>query len=117
VVISDVPKNKDPHLYFYKAHRITPDTSWLKPKQPLVQNFQGIDKFFIGDELYTLTWGVNPGTAYDHYLEDIGHLSVLKIDGIQYNLTKQQYVQLMNDFAQLMHFKKLNKLETIQERR
>lgn len=111
-----IPKHfDDPHLYFYALHLITPDRAFRPPKQPLMKS--DINKFFIGEDQYTLTWEKDPSKDYDRLIKDIGSpLKLVYKDGKSRIIDKQEYIKLMNDFGKVIGCKPMKIIKVIQER-
>jgi hypothetical protein len=135
----------DPYDYYYAAYLITSDNGVIPPKQPL-EIFEGITDLFHGDERYTFKYDVHADIDYDrcehHFgptyiatgfpdvpsgstqltrasesLVDVPSASTPIIqNGVHTRISRDDYVALMQRFAQHRGFMKLEVLGTICER-
>lgn len=116
VVVKHVPLNHDPYDYYYKLCKITPELGRDPPTEPAIKNFQDIERFYIGLGKYTMTYSPNASQNYDRLRRNIGRLYIKKINGIKYELTKEDYIKLMNDYAQIIEVEPLDIIEMVQDR-
>ena len=103
--------NKDPYDYYYKRMYITHHSI-----VPVIQNFREITNFFINDEEYNMSVGIDPAKDYDRLIsEDYGTgngLSVQFTDGQKKILSKSEYVEIIENYFTLMQFQRINILMT-----
>ena len=92
---------------------MTTDIGMVPPKQPFHAQFQGITEFWIGENQYTFRYEPHPEKDFDR-LSRRGELSVVK-GSEKIKLSKDDYVKLMQDFADLAGFEALHS-ETLVER-
>ena len=96
--ITELSTYSDPYKYYYNLNLITKDDSYVPSKNPIVHNFNGIKKFYIGGNKYTLRYVPNPESDYDRLKSALGNLTIVCIDKNVKLLTKTKYVQLMKQF-------------------
>lgn len=109
VIVSNVPKEfqDNPYTYYYEKNHITARL-YNPPKPPLVKDFQGIREFYIGDDPYMMVYRPNGAEDYDRLIEDIGSpISVVKTDGKKYELTRDEYALILDDFGKMCGFRPL----------
>ena len=104
VVFKNIPSNmkNDPYDYYYNIDQITSDIGIIPPKQPVIQNFQKIDKFFIGKSQYTLRYKIDAASDYDRIskFDNFGDgMTLLLTDGTKIKLNKAKYIKLMKDYG------------------
>jgi hypothetical protein len=116
IVLGTVPKKylMDPYDYYYKADLITTDHGFKNPKRPLLPNFKGITNFYLGPDRYTLRFAPDAKKNYQRLASEIGPLTIEK-RGKKYPLSQNEYITLMNEFANEMDFKRLKAIHTIFE--
>lgn len=88
----------------YKARAlITPDLGSVPPDLPMVLNFSGITRFFIGDDRYTLRYAPRAAQDFDDMKERFENkrISVCK-NGTRKVLDKRDYVSLMRQFGKII---------------
>ena len=85
--------NYDPYRYYYDKHTITNGSSVYGrdnngnririQRELFIKNFDGVTRFYEGDEMYTLCYNPDPKSHYEwrETLENFGEYSVDKIDG------------------------------------
>ena len=103
-----IQNEKDPYDYYYSLEMITA-SSYL---EPIIENFEGITKYYIDDEEYTLTY--NEPEEYEKILIrcDGQHMYIFQ-NGLKIELTKEMYISLMERFRQLIKVEKLYKQEDV----
>jgi hypothetical protein len=70
-------------------------------RDSLIKNFQSIQKFFIGNEIYNLTYHPFPDKEFDRITQLIGpELFIEKTDTIKYQLDKDSYCKLIKEFGE-----------------
>lgn len=112
--VANIPQF-DPYNRYYPEHKITADCRYNPPKEPLVI-FQDIKEYYVGDQVYTMTYSPHPERDYDRLMEwNEGNPSILLMDGTKKELFKEDYVDLMLDFGDLLGFQPLER-EAIHER-
>lgn len=119
VVVSGVPREleNDPYNYYWKARLITLDISRHIPVQPIHQNFYNIDEFYIGDIQCVLNYAPYPSSYYDRtttYYNSL--LYIVPVDGEKYELSKEEYINLVEGFGELMGASPLQNINIIHER-
>ncbi len=83
-------------------------------RNPLIKNFQSIQKFFIENETYNLGYNPFPEKEYDRLVQSIGpNLFVEKTDGIKYPLNKQEFCDLMKEFGEVAGFCPLDHIDVL----
>lgn len=127
VVIKGVPTGHDPYHYYYDKILITPDLSLDIPTIKHT-HFQNITEFYINDKPYTFSFDLDAAKKYDiltlHLNDDDhdddhdkpNHLYVVKTDGLRYELSRDEYISLMNDYAKEINCGKLLDVVIIHER-
>jgi hypothetical protein len=110
VIVNFPEKVEDPYDKYWNSGLMTSDKSFTPPKEPVYNNFQDIEEFFIVEngkkETYTLRHNSTPEKEYDRLTKSIGKpLSVKYTDGIEKDLSKKDYVKLMKDFGKLLKIK------------
>ena len=111
VIVTSPMTEEGPYDKYWNGGLMTTDLGFVPPKEPIYPNFQDIKEFFIVEksgkkQKYTLRHAPNPGKDYDRLVKDIGKpLSVKYTDGKEKDLSKQDYIQLMNDFGKLLNTK------------
>ena len=103
----------DPYDLFFDRAVMTADIGMVPPKQPFHAQFQGITEFWIGENQYTFRYEPHPEKDFDR-LSQRGELYVVK-GSEKIKLSKDDYVKLMQDFADLAGFETLHS-ETLVER-
>eukprot|EP00438_Fugacium_kawagutii_P016461 Skav211454 [mRNA] locus=scaffold379:112596:113276:- [translate_table: standard] len=103
----------DPYDFYFDQTLMTPDIGTVPPMQPVHAQFQGITEFWIGEDQYTLRFEPHPEEDFDR-LAEMGELSVVKA-GAKVKLAKDDFVKLMQDFAEFAGFETLHS-ETLVER-
>jgi hypothetical protein len=114
----NMAKYDNPYEYFYHHNLITDDEGRIPPQKPSIQNFDNIDKFYIGKDKYTLTYEVLPENNYDRLMKsfDSGPLYIKYTNGQKKELTKNNYVKLMKSYGEIKHFEPLIKVKIYQDR-
>lgn len=99
----------DPYFYYYDHHTISDDAGRVPTKKALCNNinnlyyYHNIKNIKIGDELYTLNYSPTPEERY----EDNEIYMLIRNDGSEEVLSKEEYINLIDNYGQLMDFKKL----------
>ena len=120
VILSHLPKKYESTVYdyYYDASLITTDRSYIPPKKPFLKNFTNINKWFVGNEQYTLKYTPFPSIEYDRSVKpNLTMYITTKTNPNKKKLTKQQYTKLMIDFGNLLGFQRLKIIHTFHERR
>ena len=87
-----------PYDYYYRAILITEDMGC--GRKPLFDNNFNIRKFYIGKETYTMRYNPFPSTEYDRLTSNLGdHLYIRDHNNNKHEVTKQQYIEIMEDFG------------------
>lgn len=104
VVIMSIPIKflSDPYDYYLnyglKNICLTP-TSAMFNHPPIITNFQNIEKFFIGENQYVLSYCPFADQVYDQITSIFdSDLSIELIDNTRILLNKSKYIQLMKDY-------------------
>jgi hypothetical protein len=110
-ILKNKLKNFDdnPYDYYYAAGLMTEDLGRIPPKQPEHPEFQGIIKYYIGKDQYTLTYKPNPSADYKRLIPELDDTMyiITKDNKKKQVLTKPMYIKLMKDFGKLMSFEGL----------
>ena len=105
-----IQNEKDPYNYYYSLRIIT--TSGYGCQEPIIENFEGITKYYIDDEEYILTY--NQPEEYEKVLRGCnGQYMYIVQNGVKIELTKEMYISLMERFRQLIKVEKLYKQEDV----
>ena len=101
VVITRMPENlqlSDPYDYYLNAG-LEMICSAGSHSQPLIKNFQNIEKFFMGGEQYILTYNPFAAKEYERLVNTFGpDLSIELVDGTDITLNKEKYIKLIEDY-------------------
>jgi len=90
--------HNDPYEYYYKASLITNDRGL--GRKPLFHNNFNITKFYIGKELYRMTYSSSPSKDFDRFTKELGNnVYIRDKNNVKHNISKQQYVEIMEDFG------------------
>ncbi len=90
--------HNDPYEYYYKASLITKDRGL--GRKPLFHNNFNIIRFYIGRELYTMTYSSSPSKEFDRFTKELGNnVYIRDKNNIKHNISKQQYIEIMEDFG------------------
>lgn len=116
VIINDVPNDVNPQLYYYKnKHLITADKGQVPEQKPVIES--DIVKHYIDENQYTLTYHPNPAKNYDRLIPKYGkNMYVIKKDGTKNKITREMYVNIMNDLGEKNNIWKFKNKKIIQER-
>nr|QBK85874.1 MAG: hypothetical protein LCMAC101_04690 [Marseillevirus LCMAC101] len=115
--VSNIPSFDPYNDCYYEKHLITRDISVRPPQEPIIKNFRNIEEFYIGDAMYTMDYDPFPEKDYDRLIRDIGSpLSVVLTDDTKEELSKKEYINMMDEFGKLMKFQPLKKKDIIHER-
>jgi len=110
VILHNVPKDVDePYEYYYDKYQM--------------KNFDDIDGFYIGGELYNFTYSPNPSKDYDRLTKDLGDMEfrrsicqgekcVLKREVVD----KKKYTSVMKKLGKDMGFSPLKGVRQIRKR-
>lgn len=126
VILNDIPKYNinDPYEYYYENINITTDMRRISPREPKIKYFNNIVEYYIGDHKYTLNYCPDAEANYDSLRkadndglksECSKKIYILKTDNEKYELTKDMYIKIMEDFGKMKGYSKL-KYKIIQER-
>lgn len=120
-VANNIPEEykNDPYKYHFHSHLITTDEGCVPPKKPMYKNFENIRKFYIGGEPYTLTYHSEPEKDYERIerWDDFGiGMEIVKTNGRRVALSKEDYVDLLNNFGELIGVSKIQNIRVLQER-
>lgn len=115
VVLNNVPPHhrNDIYHYYYNVNLMTVDEGWIPPRQPLIKNFHDIDKFYIGNEQYTMRYRPSPSKNYD---SENSPFYIKPINGKKYVLTKKMYISLMRSFGRKIGARAIKRVKIIQPR-
>ncbi len=108
----------DPYDYYYHNRLITKNEGVIPSIEPMGNNFGNIKEWYIGDEQYTLTCYINPEKEYKRLTTPPDFADTMYvIRNIQKEiLTKNEYIQLMNNFAQHRGYKPFMNVNIIHKR-
>ena len=110
-VVLNIPLKNigDPYGYYYdkfvitsESHRYNISTGEVIHQKIFIKNFMEIERFYIGEESYTLTYYTNPEENYERLerFDDFGDgIKVRKTDGKIYPLTKEGYVEIIERYG------------------
>ena len=108
--------NDSPYTGLYNLTKLTK----INKNKP---NLLNINKFYIGNDVYNLTYNPDPAQEYDRLLnvfnEKLSYKTTDfdKIDlSDRIELTKDKYIELMNSYGNLMGLAHINNLNLIVER-
>jgi hypothetical protein len=104
-VITNIPSTNlsDPYNYFWfnGLGLICGPNNITSTSTTLIENFQSITKFFIGDEEYRLIYSAHPDQEFDRLVDTFNsEIYIEKTDGIKYKLDKPSFIKLMKDFGE-----------------
>jgi hypothetical protein len=105
VIIKNVPKEfkDDAYTYYYNNINITHNIGFdIAPKN---SNMYDADKWFIGKNQYTMSYTPNPAEDYDRHNKKM--YITKKNDKKKYELTKEDYIKLMEDYGDKLGFRRL----------
>lgn len=111
-----IRRGGDPYSYYYARTLITVDKGRIPPKQPKIQNFKNIEKYYIDDEdgfqRYTLRydpdtpkereWNFPKDRKKKHYIKHTNSENLIYI-------SETDYFNLMEEFGALNGFEPLHK--------
>jgi hypothetical protein len=101
VVITRMPENlyeSDPYDY-YLDQGLDKICSTENHQDPMIKNFQNIEKFFICGEQYVLSYNPFAAKEYERLINTFGpDLSIELVDGTIINLDKEKYIKLLKDY-------------------
>jgi hypothetical protein len=108
----------EPYQYYYDFGLITIDRGTIPPTKPKIKNFNGIEKFYIGSERYTLRYRPNPADNYDDLQKRFNQepLYIVDINNKKIELTKQMYIELMESFGKMQSFKPMSNVSILKNR-
>ena len=110
------PKLDDPYRYYYNKGLITEDIGSIPPQQPLIKNFDGIAKYYIGNEPYTLRYHPMGAQYFDDVSKRIkGKQYIVDVHHKKQMLDRQMYARLMKRFGAVAGFTNL-RIKTFVER-
>jgi len=112
VVIKNVPKCKNPYDYYYEKAQITN----INKK---IDNFNDIEKFYIGNEMYNLSYKPKPLKDYNRIAkwEDFGDgLKIIYKNGKEKKLNQKEYVKLLKEFGKQHDFSPIKGVKIIHKR-
>ena len=99
-------KGDDPYEQYYRYITLTKFPGW-DPK-PVVENFCGIVEFYLGQDLYALTYTAEAEQDYERMSRSLGKPHLKNINGIRAVLTKRNYKKCMAEYGNLMQFQPMN---------
>jgi hypothetical protein len=95
---------------------MTTDHGRIPPQEPVIENFRDIKEYYIGEERYTMTYTPFPEKKYDGIMDwGEGNIFVLLTNGEKKELSKEEYISIMDDFGDVAGFQPLER-EIIHER-
>jgi hypothetical protein len=104
-----VINNNDPYEYYYKASLITEDRGL--GRKPLFQNNFNIIRFYIGKELYTMTYSSSPSKDFDRFTKELGNnVYVRDKYKLKRNIKKHQYIEIIEDFGNTIGASSINNI-------
>lgn len=110
----DCQWEKDPYGYYLKHSLITTDLGLVPPVKPLLK-FRGVTGFRVGNEDYTLRHHSDAGADYDRLMGWNEGKIIFKFGNVEKTMTRDEYIEFMDAFGQLKHFRPFN-YSTIQPR-
>jgi hypothetical protein len=125
VVLGNVPElyQDDPYCYYYLNNVIGIDMDYY-PRRRIRNEFHDISKFFIGPrDRYNMCYRPNPDDDYDRFMSfeevirsrDRSVYIVKKGSTRKIRVKKDEYVNLINEYGEMMGFSKLTSLEDCDE--
>lgn len=95
----------DPYTYYYHASLITQDLAFSNPEPTIIQNFDDIKEYYIGEDRYTFRYHPYSEKDYDRLVPDLGErMYIVNVDGVKRELTKDMYVDLNQRFGNINGF-------------
>ncbi len=115
VTLDDYLHDSNPYDYYYDASLITKCLG--SNKEPLFENNHNIDRFYCGKEAYTLRYDPNPANEYDRLTEPpFGkHLFIRDKNGKKFELTKNKFIELMEDYGKIIGAEQLQVIQILDE--
>jgi len=109
VVVSGIPAgfqdDDDPYDYYYGNCRIDS------------KKFRDINTFYIDDKQYNFSYNPKAAEDYDRLMEHLGkNLYIVQSNREKYRLSKEEYIELMEDFGKEMGFTLMEEIEIVQAR-
>ena len=107
VIVKNIAKYKDPYDYYYKKHYITN----VNEKTDF---FNDIEKFYIGDEIYDLTYNSRPLKDYNRIAkwDDFNDgMRIIYKNGEEKKLNRKEYIKILKDFGKPAQFFSFEKSE------
>jgi hypothetical protein len=118
VVVKNIPmkyqQNDDQYGYYYDSNLITLDMGRIPPRIPKIQNYRGIKTYYHGNNnpvQYTLRYTPIPDKNYDRLstFDDFDDgMFIEYVNGDRKQLSKADYITLMENFGTLMGFKPIS---------
>ena len=98
-LISEYDNN--PYSFYYNTYKI----------KPLVKHFKNITEFYIDEDSYDLNFAPNPEMNYNKLIPAFGNcMYVAYLKGVKTELTKENYIKLINTFGKKMKFEMMQKI-------
>lgn len=103
----NIPQNirndPDPYRLLYRLSLMTVDEGCIPPQNPIVANTDHIERFYIGNEQYTMTWHPDPQKDYARFLRDIGSpIEIRDTSGARREISSEEYVGINRRFGELI---------------
>lgn len=106
----------DPYIYYYDYRAITPDMGVKPIRQQINGRNWTIERFYIGTNIYTLTYNPFPEKEYDRLLSVFKKPMYIEINQKKFKLTKPMFVKLIKNYGLLQSFEPIKNKYTYQQR-
>ena len=104
--------NKDPFYDYYCKRDLLTDDKGYVAAHAVYKTFENIKEFYIGKKQYTLRYSAYPDITYSRFLDFEGAnkhgISLVYHCGNKKKISKQEFIDMMNRFGEMMKFEKLN---------
>jgi hypothetical protein len=106
-------RGNDPYTYYYNLALMSTDLGRTPPRQAVGGLFHNIKYFTVGQEQYTMTYHTDPDETYDRLTkQDGGQMMLHYNDGTAEEIDRDQYADLMEEFAELRGFEAMDIVST-----
>jgi len=125
VIIENNSKTKNqmqnydnPYEYYYDYNLITSDRGVIPKSEPKIKNFNGIKKYLIGTNNYTLRYEPLPEKNYDDVIKRFKNkpMYIIDINNKKIKLSKDKYIELMETYGATQSFRPIRNIKEIKNR-